>query len=112
MNNFNLQVGGQINLKEAFYILNSETSQMYYLFISTDTACGDDGTESVLDMNAGLEPTRLTAKLFLPSGAENMSEKKASQMIFSGDTVRLLVREAGSYLQSSSKYSGSRSMFD
>jgi len=69
---------------------------MFYLFISTDTACGEDRTESVLDMNAGLEPTRLTAKLFLPSGAENITgkqdglEKKASQVVFSGDTVRLL----------------------
>ena len=54
-------MGGQINLKEAFYILNSETSQMYYLFISAEKAAGEEKTESVLDMNAGLEPTRLTA---------------------------------------------------
>jgi hypothetical protein len=66
---------------------------MYYLFISPDKAAQKDGEEAVLDMNAGLKPTRLTAKLFLNSGdevEEASDSNKANQAICSGDAIRLL----------------------
>ena len=61
----------------------------------------EGGQEAVLDMNAGLKPTRLTAKLFMNAGdeiEESVDNNKSNQIICSGDAIRLLQREAGAYL--------------
>ena len=67
MTKFNLQIGGHVNLKDSFYVVNRDLGQMYYFHISPTTAAGSSADQSVLEINAGLEPTRLRAKLFLPA---------------------------------------------
>lgn len=42
VNKFRLQVGGHVNVKDAFYILNSEVGQNYYFSVSeTDVISSD-----------------------------------------------------------------------
>ena len=82
---------------------------MFYFHINQARAAGKQGEQSVLNINAGLEPTRLRAKLFLPaymhldSIVSNMRSKGVDMkdiIIYSGDTVRFKHQESNSYLQS------------
>ena len=73
LSKFNLQVGGQINLQDSFYLLNREIGANYYVTVDHRKAAADDGLYATLDFNAGLEPTNLRAKLFL-SAAANLQE--------------------------------------
>jgi len=127
LNKFNLQIGGQINLKEAFFLLNNESNQMYYFHVNEEKCAGSAGVGTVLELNAGMRPTRLKAKLFLPAmqhpehiealkepanlAGNDKDKRKDLKVINSGDTVRLFHKDAGGFIQSSERYSGNRQMF-
>ena len=51
---FNLQVGGQINLQDSFFLLNREIGANYYATVNTKKAAGYNGKYSTLEFNAGL----------------------------------------------------------
>lgn len=65
---FNLQIGGHINIKDSFYMLNinSTNNQKYYLHIEKSKVNNKDGMNAVLEVNASLNPTKIRAKMFLP----------------------------------------------
>ena len=120
MTKFNLQIGGHINLTDSFYVLNKDLGQMFYFHINQTTAAGKSAEQSVLEINAGLEPTRLRAKLFLPAmqhldAVADMLTKDGieigDQVIYSGDTIRLQHQESHSYLQSQPRHASGKNMF-
>ena len=111
LSKFNLQVGGQINLQDSFFLLNREIGANYYLTVNDQNAAQPDGLEKTLDFNAGLLPTHLRAKLFL-SAADNLQERMAKAesaesalgrmsngIVFTGDTIRLRNQETQCLLQ-------------
>jgi hypothetical protein len=65
VNKFSLQVGGHVNVKDAFYIMNSEMGFNYYFHVNRDDPAGRDGPASIVELSAGFEPSKIRSKLFL-----------------------------------------------
>ena len=104
---FNLKIGGHINVRDAFYLVNmkSETNEKFYLSVDKKKVAHNDGASQVLEVNASLHPSKFNSKMFL-----SHHERKPNQ-IYSGDVVRLMHSESGCYLQTGARLSGTRSMF-
>ena len=54
LSKFNLEVGGQINMQDSFFLLNREIGANYYATVNTAQAAGPNGKYSTLEFNAGL----------------------------------------------------------
>ena len=104
---FNLQIGGHINIKDSFYLMNIQesTQQKYFLHIDKTKAATRDGMESTLEVDAGLSQTKFNAKMFLSY------HEKDNKNIYSGDVVRLCHTQSGCYMQTMPRLSGTRAMF-
>lgn len=120
INTFNLKIGGHINLKESFFILNAECQQNYYFHINEQKVAGKLRTETVVEVNAGLQPTRFKAKLFLPAlehpdihlddnideGAQHDKDlDPEDKIIASGDIIRVYHKESKGHLQTPKRLS-------
>ncbi len=64
---FTLKIGGDINIRDAFYLLNQsvENNEKYYIHVDESKVANPRGILSVLEVNAGLKPTKLNSKMFL-----------------------------------------------
>jgi hypothetical protein len=53
---FNLKIGGHINYKDAFYLMNysEATKQKYFLHVDKSRTFYKDGIHKALEVNAGL----------------------------------------------------------
>jgi hypothetical protein len=104
---FNLKIGGHINVRDAFYLLNmkDETKEKYFLHVDKGKVAHHDGMQTILEVNACLNPTKLNSKMFL-----SHHERKPNQ-IYSGDVVRLFHIESNCYVQTGPRLSGTRAMF-
>jgi hypothetical protein len=104
---FNLKIGGHINTKDSFYLLNCcpDTKQKYYLNVDRNKVFCYDGYSKSIEVSASLKPNKFRTKMF-------MSYSKAQKdRIYSGDIVRLLHVESGCYVMSEPRLSGNRTMF-
>ena len=129
LNKFNLQVGGKINISDAFYLMNSEAGQNYYFNVDSKKTISQDGQNKILELSASLFPTKFRFKLFLDAfshfdaiidsykdktGKEKISQRQSNPqddvIIFSGDTIRLMHQESGVFLMSAQKNLGDRSL--
>ena len=89
--------------------MNSEAEQNYYFNVDRNSYTRSDGLNTTLELSAGLEPTKFRAKLFLNAfghfdaildsykdkgGKKSISNRivtsQEDQIIYSGDTIRLL----------------------
>lgn len=91
---FNLKIGGHINVRDAFYLVNlkNETNEKFYLNVDKSKVAQSEGVSKVLEVNASLHPTKFNSKMFL-----SHHERKPNQ-IYSGDVVRLFHIESGCYV--------------
>lgn len=121
LSKFNLQVGGQINIQDSFFLLNREMGANYYATVDDKPASTYGGFYKNLGFNAGLHPTHLRANLFLAAdkniieklestNKDSKNDAKHSEIIFSGDTVRLKNQETQCYLQRQGNQIGNRSI--
>ena len=64
---FTLKIGGDINVRDAFYLLNQSVvnNEKYYIHVDESRVANPKGILSVLEVNAGLKPTKLNCKMFL-----------------------------------------------
>ncbi len=73
--NFNFAACGHVNARESFYLLNSQPNnqlnslsslvkQNYYIHIDSQNILKPDGGNTVLEVNASLNATKLIAKIF------------------------------------------------
>lgn len=104
---FNLKIGGHINVKDAFYLMNmqDDSTQKYFLHVDKKKVYHHDGLNTTLEVNAALVPTKFNSKMFLNY------QVKQPDAIYSGDVVRLLHIESNCYMQTGPRLSGTRSMF-
>lgn len=103
LSKFNLQVGGQINLQDSFFLLNSEMGANFYVTVDYKPAEEEDGQFRHLEFDAGLVPTHMRAKMYLAAsenvvataetsnknGPETTQNQQLKDLVFSGDTIRL-----------------------
>jgi len=92
---FFISNSGHVNARESFYILNnqSKNKQNYYIHINTSKITKSDGQNSILEVNASLNPSRMIAKIF-----ESSDTKTNPHTIKSGDIVRILHVDSGCYI--------------
>lgn len=98
-------MGGHVNVKDAFYLMNSEGGQNYYLSVNPkESTINGKGPETVLELSAGFAATKFRSKLFLDAFSHfdavtekptakisnRLSNSQDDQTLYSGDTVRLL----------------------
>ena len=126
LSKFNLQVGGQINLQDAFYLLNSELGANYYVNVDYRPANEKGGQFKNLVFDAGLIPTHMRAKLWM-AAKDNLQVKLAHQskgqaisareqhlkeIVYSGDIIRLRNQETRCCLQTQYSQSNKSHLVD
>ena len=113
---FNFAAIGNVNAREAFYLLNTQpvsqvsnqctvVKQNYYIHVDRLKIAQQDGQNSILEVNASLNPTKMIAKIFDSSNSDD------SKRLKSGDVVRIVHLDSGCYMQADPQFTGNRNYF-